>query len=96
MEAWKMRVAGDLGPEDRALTRRAISRSGEEQHAGHAVRPGGHAGHGWMMLICCVPMLVIALVLVATGVVSVGFLLVALACPAMMFLMMRGMQGGNH
>jgi hypothetical protein len=49
-----------------------------------------------MMLICCVPMLVIALVLVATGVVSVGFLLVALACPAMMFLMMRGMQGGNH
>jgi hypothetical protein len=49
-----------------------------------------------MMLICCVPMLVIALVLVATGVVSVGFLLVALACAAMMFLMMRGMHGGNH
>jgi uncharacterized integral membrane protein len=91
-----MRVAGDLGPEDRALTRHDTSRSAEEQHAGHPVLASGHAGHGWMMLICCVPMLVIALVLVATGVVSVGFLLVALACPAMMFLMMRGMQGGNH
>ena len=91
-----MRVAGDLGSEDRALTRHDISRSGQEQHAGHAVRPGGHAGHGWMMLICCVPMLAIAVVLVASGVASVSFLVLALACPAMMFLMMRGMQGGNH
>ena len=26
---------------------------------------GSHAGHGWMMILCCIPMLVIAGVLVA-------------------------------
>ena len=57
---------------------------------------GGHRGHGWMMIACCIPMLVIAGVLVATGVVSAGFLVVALACTAMMALMMRGMSGGDH
>ncbi|MBF6558280.1 MAG: hypothetical protein IVW52_19440 [Acidimicrobiales bacterium] len=35
-------------------------------HAGH----GGHGGHGWMMIACCIPMLIIAVVLVATGVVN--------------------------
>ena len=57
---------------------------------------GNHGGHGWMMIACCIPMLVIAGFLVATGVVSAGFLLVAVACTAMMALMMRGMsQGGS-
>ena len=60
----------------------------------------GHGGHGWMMMACCVPMLVIAIVLVATGVVGPGFIVVALACTAMMALMMRGMHdndsGGGH
>jgi hypothetical protein len=51
----------------------------------------GHGRHGWMMIACCIPMLAIALVLVATGVVSPGFLFVAVACTAMMALMMRGM-----
>ena len=36
-----------------------------------------------MMIACCVPMLVIAVVLVATGVVGVGFIVVAVACTAM-------------
>jgi hypothetical protein len=53
-----------------------------------------HGGHGLMMIACCIPMLVIAVVLVATGVVSVGFLFLAVACTAMMALMMRGMHGG--
>ena len=57
-----------------------------EEHAGHA----GGRSHSWMMIACCVPMLVIALVLVATGVVGVGFLLVAVACTLMMALMMGG------
>ncbi|NNM97903.1 MAG: hypothetical protein HKL89_09920 [Candidatus Dormibacteraeota bacterium] len=43
-----------------------------------------------MMIACCIPMLVIAAVLVATGVVSAAFLIFALACTAMMALMMRG------
>jgi hypothetical protein len=59
-------------------------------------RPGAHSrgGHGSMMIACCIPMLVIATVLVATG-ASVGFILVALMCPAMMALMMGAMSGGS-
>jgi len=58
---------------------------------------GGHGGHGWMMVACCIPMLAVALALVASGVVSAGFLLIALGCTAMMALMMRGMShsGGD-
>ena len=51
----------------------------------------GH-GHGWLMILCCIPMLVIALALLATGVVGVGFLFAALLCTAMMAFMMHGMS----
>ena len=54
---------------------------------------GAHVGHGWMMIACCIPMLVIAVALVAAGVVSTSFLIFAVACTAMMALMMRGMGG---
>ena len=56
----------------------------------------GHGGHGWM-IACCVPMLVIAGVLVATGAASPAFLLVAAGCTLMMAMMMRGMghRGGD-
>jgi len=58
---------------------------------------GGHGGHGWMMMVCCIPMLVIAVVLVATGVAGAGFIFAAIMCTAMMWLMMRGMSGsGGH
>jgi hypothetical protein len=46
-----------------------------------------------MMIACCIPMLVIAIALVAAGVVNPGFLFVAIACTVMMALMMRGMSG---
>ena len=62
------------------------------RHGGH----GGHGGHGWMMVACCIPMLAVAIGLVAAGVVSAGFLLVALGCTAMMALMMRGMDHAGH
>ncbi len=54
--------------------------------------------HGWMMIVCCIPMLVIAVVLVAAGVVRASFLIYAVGCTAMMALMMRGMNHGgmNH
>jgi hypothetical protein len=55
-----------------------------------------HGGHGWMMIACCIPMLVIAIVLVATGVAGVGFIFVALMCTAMMAMMMRGMSGSSE
>ena len=51
-----------------------------------------HGGHGLMMIVCCIPMLLIAGVLVLTGVLSPGFLLLAVACIAMMALMMTGMH----
>lgn len=55
-----------------------------------------HGGHGhWMMIACCIPMLAVAIALVATGVVGVGFIFVALACTAMMAMMHRGMPHGD-
>lgn len=62
---------------------------GQAAHGGH----GGHGGHGWMMIACCIPMMAIAIFLVATGVASPGFLFTALACTVMMALMMKFM---NH
>ena len=56
----------------------------------------GHGGHGWMMMICCIPMVIIAVALVATGAVDPGFLLFAGLCVGMMALMMRGMNGMEH
>jgi len=61
-----------------------------DQTEGHGEEHRG--GHGRMMMACCIPMLVIAVVLVAAGVVSAGFLLVAIGCTAMMAMMMRGMS----
>jgi uncharacterized membrane protein len=63
----------------------------EEKRSSH--RPG----HGWMMIACCIPMLVIAVVLVATGVASPGFLVIAIGCTVMMAIMMAGMgHGSDH
>jgi hypothetical protein len=55
----------------------------------------GHGSHGWMMIACCIPMLAIAGILVATGAASPGFLVAAVACTLMMALMMRGMGHGG-
>jgi hypothetical protein len=65
-------------------------------HADHSPqeqRNHGHGGNGWMMIACCIPMLVIAIALVATGVAGVGFIFAAVTCTLMMALMMRGMHG---
>jgi hypothetical protein len=57
---------------------------------------GGHSGHGWMMIVCCIPMLVLAIALVSTGVVGSGFIFVAVMCTLMMAMMMRMMSGGEQ
>ena len=44
-----------------------------------------------MMAVVCLPMIAIAIVLVATGVASGWFLVAAAMCALMMALMMRGM-----
>ena len=60
------------------------------------VAPTNHPRkHSWMMVACCAPMLVLAIALVAMGVVSVGFLFLAVGCTAMMAMMMGGMDRGN-
>ena len=56
-------------------------------------KPTGHGGHGLLMIACCIPMLILAVVLVAIGAVSPSFLVFAIGCTAMMALMMRGMHG---
>lgn len=63
------------------------------ERGGHSHR-GGHMGHGLMMIVCCIPMLVIAIVLVATGVASASFVFAAIACMVMMGMMMAMMMGG--
>lgn len=73
----------------------------QRQPAGPAPGAGrrSHGGHGWMMIVCCIPMLVIAGILVVTGAASPGFLAAAAGCTLMMALMMRGMghdDGGDR
>ena len=63
----------------------------DAQGSGHH----GRGGHSWMMIACCIPMLVIAVALVATGVVGPGFIVAAVACTAMMAMMMSGMSSDH-
>ena len=49
-----------------------------------------------MMMACCVPMLVIAVALFASGAVGIGSIGFAVACTAMMALMMGGMNHGGN
>ena len=58
-----------------------------DQRGGH-----GHGGHRWMM-IGCGALLVIAVVLAATGRASVAYISVAVVCVAMMAMMMSMMGG---
>lgn len=57
----------------------------------HSKQPGGMS-HSLMMIACCIPMLVIAVALVVTGVASVSFLFFAVMCTLMMAMMMGGMH----
>lgn len=68
---------------------------GQHQPARPPTSKARHGGHGWMMIACCIPMLVIAGILVATGAASPGFLAVAVGCTLMMALMMSGMGHGG-
>lgn len=52
--------------------------------------------HHWIMLACCIPMVIVAIAMFATGTASPGLLLVAVVCTVMMALMMRGMDHAGH
>ena len=68
-----------------------VAHEPDSSHSGH----GGHGGHGLMMMVCCIPMLVIAGLLVLTGVAGSGIIVTALLCTAMMAAMMFAMPGGH-
>ncbi|MDT2006954.1 hypothetical protein FXW78_24665 [Rhodococcus opacus] len=57
---------------------------------------GGRSRHHWVMIACCIPMLVVAVALIATGTVGIGSLVFAVACLGMMAVMMFAMGGGRH
>lgn len=48
----------------------------------------------WSMMLMCVPMLVVAGIVVLNG-GGVGTIVLAVACALMMMFMMRGMSGGD-
>lgn len=60
-----------------------------DHSAGTSPRSTRHRAHGLMMLVCCIPMIVIAVALVVTGAVGLRFLVAAGACVVMMTVMMR-------
>jgi hypothetical protein len=48
-----------------------------------------------MMIVCCIPILVIAIALAATGVLGVTLIFAAVMCVAMMGMMMVMMSRGG-
>ncbi|GEM_PF-6106611 len=56
----------------------------------------GRGRHRWVMIACCLPILVIAAALVLTGSVTTAGLLFVLACMAMMAIMMFSPPGRQH
>ena len=68
-----------------------------DHHPAGAPGSGGrstHGGHGLMMMLMCIPMLLVAGSLVVTGAGGTGVIL-ALVCLGMMAAMMFMMPGGH-
>lgn len=57
-------------------------------------QPGGR-GHRWLMLACCIPMVLIVVSLLASGAAGAGAIVFAVICLGMMTLMMFTMPGGH-
>jgi hypothetical protein len=70
--------------------------SGPSKPTDQIPRHDGQPGHRLMMIICCIPILVLAIVLAATGVLGAGLAFTALVCVAMMGAMMVMMSGGGQ
>lgn len=54
-----------------------------------------HRGHRWLMLACCVPMLVIVAVLLISGTAGIGAVVFAVVCVGIMTAMMLAMPRGH-
>ena len=57
--------------------------------------PPARHSHGWLMWLMCLPMLILVGALIITGGLGASGLLFALACLAMMAVMMRWMNLGG-
>jgi hypothetical protein len=51
---------------------------------------GGAHGHSWTMMVCCIPMLLVAVFMIATGAAGGGPLFVAMGCALMIVDMDHG------
>ena len=58
-------------------------------------RGGKRAGHRWMMIACCIPMVIVVIALLVSGVAGPGAIVFAVACIVMMVAMMAMMPGGH-
>jgi hypothetical protein len=80
----------DPTPDPRGGDEPRVTDQPKSEHAEHA----GGAGRGhsrWMMIVCCIPMLAIAVVIAVSG-AGFAFLGIAVMCTAMMAMMMGGMS----
>ena len=66
-----------------------------QNSADHLLNGMSDGAHHWMMMICCIPM-IIAVVLVATGIAGAGLIFAAVMCSAIMWLMMRAVSGSRN
>ena len=80
---------------DPASANQKVSEPGPDAQLPAQEPHAGHGGHGLMMLVCCIPMILIAVALVATGAAGSGAIVGALLCTAMMAVMMFTMPGGH-
>lgn len=91
-------------PHSRSMGRAAPSEEGippvadhREDHPSADHSEGkGHRGHGFLMIRCCIPMLVIVGVLAATGAIGFGVIAFAVLCTVMMAIMMVAMPGSHR
>jgi hypothetical protein len=92
MDRESLRNSRQLPYQPESSTPTETHHAGQEPDGG---AHGAHGGHGLMMIVCCIPMLVIAGLLVLTGVAGSGIIVTALLCTAMMAAMMFAMPGGH-
>lgn len=78
-------------PEEKEAGRRKGEREEDCCKGGGHAHGGGHGHSHWMMIACCVPMVLVAVFLLAGG-AGLASLAPLLACVGMMAVMMLGMS----
>lgn len=87
-------VNEDLDGAPSVLDRTGYRPNDDTVHEGHMHQNGGHSHRG-LMLVCCIPMVLIVLGLLATGAAGTGAIVFAAVCIGLMALMMFAMPGDH-